>query len=130
MRMFDSQATPECILPVGSDQIAFEKATGTLQAFSFSVRRPNYERGRDRCFEFRRLIRLAMRNWLRLNGTFDSWTSSVVRDLPALRKSAKSNDLGSQCLPHAVELLSTGQLQAPQGPRHLPQIFISQKLKE
>ncbi len=107
MSMLDSQATPECILPVGSDQIAFEKATGTLQAFSFiSVRGPNYERGRDRCFEFRRLVRLAMRNWLRLSGTFDSWTSSLVRDLPALRKSAKPNDLGSQCLPHAVELLN------------------------
>ncbi|KAM0795978.1 P-loop containing nucleoside triphosphate hydrolase protein [Usnea florida] len=107
MSMFDSQAIPESVLPVGQDTILFEKALGALQAFSFiSVRQPNWERPQDRCFDFHRLVRLAMRNWLNVNGTFDAWISSAIRNLAALRKSAKPNDLGSQFLPHAVQLLT------------------------
>ena len=128
MSMFDSQAIPESVLPVGQDMIIFEKALGALQAFSFiSVRRPNLERPQDRCFDFHRLVRLAMRNWLNVNGTFDAYISSAIRNLAALRKSAKPNDLGSQFLPHAVQLLTAVHFDKVDC---LPQVFAGQKLEE
>lgn len=128
MSMFDSQAIPESVLPIGKDSVTFEKALGTLQAFSFiTVRRPNLERPRDRCFDFHRLVRLTMRNWLNINGTFDTWISSAIRNLAALRKSAKPNDLGSQFVPHAVQLLTIVNFETSDS---LPQIFVGQKLEE
>ena len=128
MSMFDSQAIPESVLPVGQDSIKFEKALGTLQAFSFiSVRRPNLERPQDRCFDFHRLVRLAMRNWLNVSGKFDTWISSAIRNFAALRKSARPNDLSSQYLPHAVQLLTAVHFENNEC---LPQIFVGQKLEE
>lgn len=128
MSMFDSQAIPESVLPVGTDSIKFEKALGTLQAFSFiTVRRPNLERPQDRCFDFHRLVRLTMRNWLNINGTFETWISSAIRNLAALRKSARPNDLGSQFVPHAVQFLAAIHFEKPDS---LPQVFLGQKLEE
>lgn len=128
MSMFDSQAIPESVLPRGKDSITFEKALGTLQAFSFiTVRRPKLERPQDRCFDFHRLVRLTMRNWLNINGTFDTWISSAIRNLAALLKSAKPNDLGSQFVHHAVQLLAAIHFEPPDS---LPKVFIGQKLEE
>ena len=61
--MLANDRVPRFVLPHGTDEVKFDKAIGTLQAFSFIS--PRYAETKDpqhQLFDFHRLVRMAMRN--------------------------------------------------------------------
>ena len=131
--MLANEGVPEFLLPHGADPVNFEKAIGTLQAFSFiSTRYVELDESQHRLFDFHRLVRVAMRNWLTMNGRFDSFTAhaieelAVVLDRPDLEKYA----FRSQFMPHATELLALEQLQGVSGLEDVPSIFLKYKVRK
>ena len=130
MSMLDSQTIHESLLPKGTDEIVFEKALGTLQAFSFISIRYTNAKSQDRCLDFHRLVRLATRNWLSMTGSFDMWTSFALKRLAGLCRDANNYDTRSQLLPHAVEILAADQIQAALGPDYLPTVFSGRTLEK
>ena len=68
MSMLANQAVLEKILPPGNDHVRFEKSLGTLQGFSFiSVKHLDLGHSQYRLLDSHRLVRLAMRNWLKMS---------------------------------------------------------------
>ena len=130
--MLANEGVPEFLLPHGSDAVKFEKAIGTLQAFSFiSTRYVEFEDSRHRLFDFHRLIRVAMRNWLTMNGRFDTCTAHAIEELAIVvsRPEIGKYDFRSQFVPHATELLALERLQGFSGPQDVPAIFRKHKRK-
>ncbi|KAK0516392.1 hypothetical protein JMJ35_000995 [Cladonia borealis] len=131
--MLANEGVPEFLLPHGTEPIKFEKAIGTLHAFSFiSTRYVELQDSRHRLFDFHRLVRVAMRNWLTINGAFDHWTAYVIEELAIVgeRPDLKKYDFGSQFVPHATELLALERLQGFSGPQDVPAIFRKYKGKK
>ena len=130
--MLANEGVPEFLLPHGSDAVKFEKAIGTLQAFSFiSTRYVEFEDSRHRLFDFHRLIRVAMRNWLTMNGRFDTCTAHAIEELAIVleRPDIAKYDFYSQFMPHAIELLAVERLRGDSGLENVPAIFFQQKGK-
>ena len=128
-----NEGVPEFLLPHGTDPVKFEKAIGTLHAFSFiSTRYVELDNSQHRCFEFHRLVRLAMRNWLSINGRFDSWSAHAIEELAAVidRPDLLRHDFRSQSIPHAIELLAVEWVQGVPGPENVPAIFLKHKRKK
>ena len=125
-----NQGVPEFLLPHGTDPVWFEKAIGTLHAFSFiATRFVELDNSQHRCFIFHRLVRLAMRNWLSMNGRLDSWLAHAIEELAVVvdRPDLERYDFRSQCIPHAIELLADERLQEVPGPENVPAIFLKHK---
>ena len=128
--MLANEGVPEFLLPHGTDPVKFEKAIGTLQAFSFiSIRDVELQESRHRLFDFHRLVRVAMRNWLTMNGRFDTFTAHTIEELAIVVKCPDLNkyDFYSQFVPHAIELLAVDQLRGVSGPQDVPAIFLKHK---
>ena len=128
-----NEGVPEFLLPHGTDPVKFEKAIGTLHAFSFiSTRYVELENSQHRCFDFHRLVRVAMRNWLSMNGRFDSWLAHAIEELAVVvqRPDLERYGFSSQFIPHAIELLADERLQGVSGPEDLPVIFFKHKRKK
>ena len=131
--MLANEGVPEFIMPHGTEPVKFEEAIGTLHAFSFiSTRYFELDNSQHRCFNFHRLVRLAMRNWLSINGRLDSWLAHAMEELAVVvnRPDIEKYDLSSQCLPHAIELLADERLQGVSGPENVPAIFFKHKRKK
>ena len=131
--MLANAGVPEFLLPHGSDPVKFEKAIGTLQAFSFvSTRDVELQDSRHRLFDFHRLVRVAMRNWLTINGRFDTCAAHVIEELAVVveRPDLEKYDFYSQCVPHATELLALERLQGVSGLEDVPAIFLKHKRKK
>ena len=131
--MLANEGVPEFLLPHGTDPVKFEKAIGTLHAFSFiSTRYVELENSQHRLFDFHRLVRVAMRNWLTLNGTFDKWAAHAIEELAVVveRQEFRKHDFRSQCMPHAIGLLAVEQLRGVPGPEDVPAIFLKHKRKK
>ena len=80
MSILDSQAIPESLLCIVNDPLALERSLGTLKAFTLvtlRAARDPVDHKQDRCYDLHRLVRLAMRNWLRMNHSFRSWTAKA-----------------------------------------------------
>ena len=132
MSMLANQAVLELLLPAGDDPVTFEKALGTLQEFSFiSVRYLDSEQSQYRLFDFHRLVRLAMRSWLKHSARLDYWTTVAVSRLSMLSNTALfiSYEMRSQLLPHAIEILAADALQGASDPRNVPSVFLDRKLE-
>ncbi len=130
--MLANEGVPEFLLPHGTDSVKFEKAVGTLQAFSFiSTRYVEFEDSRHRLFDFHRLVRVAMRNWLTMNGKFDTCTALAIEEFAVVvdRRDLRKFDFFSQFMPHAIELLAVEQLQGVSGLEDVPAIFLKHKHK-
>ena len=128
-----NEGVPEFLLPHGSDAVKYEKAIGTLQAFSFiSTRYVDFEESRHRLFDFHRLVRVAMRNWLTMNGRYDTCTAHAITELAIVidRPDLQKYDFVSQLIPHATELLALEQLQGIFGHEDVPAIFLKHKRKK
>ena len=131
--MLANEGVPEFLLPHGTEPVKFEKAIGTLQAFSFiSTRYVQFEDSRHRLFDFHRLVRVAMRNWLTMNGRFDTCTAHAIEELAIVikRPSVEQYNLRSQFMPHAAELLALERLQGVSGLEGVPAIFLKHKRKK
>ena len=131
--MLANEGVPEFLLPHGTDPVKFEKAIGTLQAFSFiSTRYVKVEDSQQRLFDFHRLVRVAMRNWLTMNGRFDTCTAHAIEELAVVVKSPELDkyDFYSQCMPHAIQLLAVERLQGVSGLEDMPAIFLKHKRKK
>ena len=131
--MLANEGVPEFLLPHGTEPVNFEKAIGTLQAFSFiSTRYVQFEDSQHRFFDFHRLVRVAMRNWLTMNGRFDTCTAHAIEELAIVVDGPDLDkyDFVSKFMPHATELLALERLQGDSGPQDVPAIFLKHKRKK
>ena len=114
MSVLDAQAIPELLMPQGEDAISFNKAVGTLEAFSFiSTRSPSLGSFQHyRLFDLHRLVRLAIRNWLKMNDILGQKTAQALTILgfDCLQEDCMKFEKSSLILPHAIELLASDQL--------------------
>ena len=109
MSMLDAQAIPRSLLPHNKDPVLFTKAIGTLKAYSLiSSSNLTTLQHPDQQFDLHRLVRLAMRSWLRLNGDLEKWTAKTTRSLSNKVYSVKSKyrDGWVAQLPHLLIILS------------------------
>jgi hypothetical protein len=86
MSMLDAQAIPESLLPFIDDRLTLKESLGTLRAFSLiSFRNTVSAEGEqeDRLYDLHRLVRLAMRNRLRMEDRFVVWTARSIETLAA-----------------------------------------------
>ena len=120
MSMLDAQAIPESLLPFIDDRLTLKESLGTLMAFSLiSFRNTVSAEGEqeDRLYDLHRLVRLAMRNWLRMEDSFVVWTARSIETLAARYTlgflSTRATWL--KFLPHAITLLSCDQLKVEEG---------------
>ena len=131
--MLANEGVPEFLLPHGTEPVKFEKAIGTLQAFSFiSTRYVQFEDSQHRIFDFHRLVRVAMRNWLTMNGRFETCTAHVIEELAIIadRPDLTKYHFISRFMPHATELLALEQLQGVSRLENVPAIFLKHKRKK
>ena len=131
--MLANEGVPEFLLPHGTDPVMFEKAIGTLQAFSFiSTRYVEFDDSRHRFFDFHRLVRVAMRNWLTMNGRFDTCTAHAIEELAVVvsHSDLAKYDFYSQYIPHAIELLAVKRLQGVSRLEDVPAVFLKHKRKK
>ena len=114
MSTFDAQAIPESLISSGN-KLKFSKAMGTLQAFTLVTARsdgPTWEGRKERLFDLHRLVRLAMRNWLHLNGELEIYTARALTMMAKRFTDGQWENRGKWAtyLPHAAVLLASEQL--------------------
>ena len=115
MSIMDAQNIPDFLMPQGEDAISFNKAIGTLEAFGFISTKKQLPGPiqQHRLFDLHRLVRLAIRNWLKMNNTLDQRTAQVLKLLASfcLRAENEAFDISSLIIPHAIKLLESDLLQ-------------------
>lgn len=104
MSLVDPRGIPQSLLPPAPSRRQELEAVGTLTAYSFVSRR-----SADSHFEMHRLVQLATRNWLRMEGQLEQETLKV---LARLEQVFPSNDhehrsIWRAYLPHARYLLES-----------------------
>ncbi|KAH8669663.1 hypothetical protein BGZ60DRAFT_564114 [Tricladium varicosporioides] len=67
---------PQSLLPVGPSRKKVINAIGTLDAYSFIIKR-----SADPAFDIHRLVHLATRNWLQKQGLITQWTERAIMRL-------------------------------------------------
>lgn len=132
MSMLDAQAIPESLLPFINDRLTLKESLGTLMTFSLiSFRNTVSAEGKqeDRLYDLHRLVRLAMRNWLRMEDSFVVWTARSIETLAARYTEGFLDTRATwlKYLPHAVTLLSCDQLKVEEGPSTVPRAVQKQK---
>lgn len=115
MSIMDAQNIPDFLMPQDEDAISFNKAIGTLEAFGFISTKKQLPGSiqQHRLFDLHRLVRLAIRNWLKMNNTLDLRTAQVLKLLASfcLRSESEAFEISSLLIPHAMELLGSDLLQ-------------------
>lgn len=84
MCIINSQALPISLLDSGDKPEDFLKALGILQAFSMITLRKaesDQKRLKEKSFDLHRLVRLSMRNWLKLHTQSEFWSAKTLRTL-------------------------------------------------
>ncbi|KAE8399556.1 acyl transferase/acyl hydrolase/lysophospholipase [Aspergillus pseudonomiae] len=79
MACVDSKNIPRLFLSLTQSAAESANAIGTLKAFAFIANHQN-----NRLFDLHRLVHLAMRNWLRMQGTLEKWTNRALSHLQSL----------------------------------------------
>ena len=102
MACVEPKDIPQSLLPPGPTRKKEIDAIGTLNAYSFIVRRPT-----DMALDLHRLVHLATRNWLRKEGLL---TVSIEKALVRLEEvfpndSHENRSLWRTYLPHACHIL-------------------------
>lgn len=115
MSILDAQNIPDFLLPQGGDAISFNKAIGTLKAFSFITTKKQSPGPLQpyRLFDLHRLVRLAVRNWLKVNNMLNQRTAQVLKILGLMCSGDDSEkfEISSLILQHVIELLASDLLQ-------------------
>ncbi|CAG8972335.1 hypothetical protein HYALB_00001738 [Hymenoscyphus albidus] len=76
MACINPKDIPQSILPAGASRKKKTDATGTLEAYSFIVKRST-----DLALDLHRLVHLATRNWLKQNNVITQWTEKAIMRL-------------------------------------------------
>ena len=76
MACVDPRDIPQSLLPAGVSRKKEIDAIGTLNAYSFIIRRPA-----DLALDLHRLVHLATRNWLRKEGLLTQWSERAISRL-------------------------------------------------
>ncbi|KAG9236373.1 kinesin light chain 3 [Amylocarpus encephaloides] len=76
MACIDSKDIPRSLLPAGQSRKRETNAIGTLDAYSFIIKRPA-----DLALDLHRLVHLATRNWLRKQNLIAEWTRRAITRL-------------------------------------------------
>jgi hypothetical protein len=94
----DPKDIPQSLLPAGASQKKETDAIGTLDAYSFIIRRPV-----DLALDLHQLVHLATRNWLRKEGLITQWTKRAISRLEEVfpDHGHKNRSLWRTYLPHA-----------------------------
>jgi UDP-2,3-diacylglucosamine pyrophosphatase LpxH len=79
MSCIDRKDIPESLLPASESHKKQIEAVGTLQAYSFIIKRSGIM-----MFDLHRLVHLATRNWLRKEGTLSQWAQAAIERLDDL----------------------------------------------
>jgi hypothetical protein len=73
MACIDAKDIPQSLLPAGASRKKEIDAIGTLEAYSFIIKR-----AADVTLDLHRLVHLATRNWLRQNDLMAQWTEKAI----------------------------------------------------
>ncbi|KAK7927522.1 kinesin light chain [Apiospora marii] len=86
----------------GEDEMKRDEAIGVLKGYNFILERPT-----SKTFDIHRLVRLAMRNWIRDKGDTLHWNTISVRRLIAIFPTphTENKDVWLKFFPHAQSLL-------------------------
>lgn len=120
MSMLDSQAITVSLIQSQESPQALIKALGTLQAFCLITARVftiGKHKTTDKSYDLHRLVRLAMRNWLKQRDQLYLWTARTLKivseNFPDVETTGWAKmDRCSAYLPHAVVLLSSDELKS------------------
>lgn len=96
---------PQSLLPPGTSRKQEIDAIGTLDSYSFIVRRPA-----DMALDLHRLVHLATRNWLRKEGLISQWTQRSITQLEQMvpYPDHENRSVWRTYLPHARYALGSG----------------------
>ena len=104
---------PESLLSSRSSKVAGLGAIGLLNAYSFVTERQRSQNGDDAqssesMFYMHRLVRLAMRNWLKERGMWQSWINMATARLADVIPYGgfETRVVWTAYLPHAVHILN------------------------
>ena len=115
MSVMDAQNIPEFLISQDRDLISFNKAIGTLRAFNFisSKKASTSSLYQYDLIDLHRLVRLAVRNWLRINNNLNQRTAQMVKLLASSYSKIEGDGFEKSflILPHTIELLGSGFLQ-------------------
>jgi tetratricopeptide (TPR) repeat protein len=117
MSMFDPQAIPRSLLEGQTDRKTFLESIATLKGFSLiSERRPDkvhaqpgsYGITKEALYDLHRLVRLAMRGWLKLAQEFDSWAARAFTRTSKIYPEGnfEHREIWTAYLPHAITLFA------------------------
>jgi len=98
MACINPKDIPQSLLPAGASRKKETDAIGTLDAYSFIIRRPA-----DLALDLHRLVHLATRNWLRKERLITQWTERAISRLEEVfpDHGHKNRSLWRTYLPHA-----------------------------
>ncbi|KAI9743760.1 MAG: hypothetical protein M1818_002493 [Claussenomyces sp. TS43310] len=114
MSILDSQAIPLSLIDSGVPHQDLMEALGTLQAFCLITTRVSTAikpKLKQRNYDLHRLVRLAMRNWLKIHDQLTTWTARTLKlvasNYPNVEETRlREMGLWRAYLPHAVAVLS------------------------
>ena len=100
----DPRDIPQSLLPPAASRKKETEAIGTLSAYSFVS-----QRSADQSLDFHRLVHLATRNWLRMEGRLAEWaTKAVIRLNEVFPNNDHTNrSIWRAYLPHARYVLES-----------------------
>ena len=115
MSIIDAHNIPDFLIQQGWDAISFNKAIGALAGFSFITTKNQSSSllQQYRVYDLHRLVRLAIRNWLKMNNMLNQRTAQMLKTLALKSRESGSHqyDTSFFMLPHAIELLASDLLQ-------------------
>lgn len=134
MCIMDSHALPISLLGSRDRPEDFIKALGTLQAFSMITPRKievDINGTHEKTFDLHRLVRLSMRNWLKLHEQLDFWMAATLKTLSQRYPDLESTEGQQQqkwilYLPHALIILNSDQFKTGSQDGNSTSIFKSQ----
>jgi tetratricopeptide (TPR) repeat protein len=102
MACIDPKDIPQSLLSAGASQKKEMDAIGTLDAYSFIIRRPT-----DLALDLHQLVHLATRNWLRKERLITQWTETAISRLQEVfpDHDHKKRSVWRTYLPHALYAL-------------------------
>lgn len=100
----DPRDIPQSLLPPAASRKKEIDAIGTLSAYSFVS-----QRSADKSLDLHRLVHLATRNWLRMEGKLTEWATKAVARLNEvfLNNDYKNRSIWRAYLPHARYVLES-----------------------
>ncbi|KAF2192161.1 kinase subdomain-containing protein, partial [Zopfia rhizophila CBS 207.26] len=108
MSCVDPKHVPQSLLPLAQSRKKETDAIGTLDAYSFVSRRPG-----DHALDVHRLVHLAMRNWLRREGSLKQWVAKTMKRLEEVFPDLdhKNRSMWRMYLAHARYVLKSDDIE-------------------